>query len=371
MIARKSAWGLIPLMALLISAGCDDVMSGTQQSFINLGDFAVNKQTAYTEMRDGAGRMMAIVPKGSPHPEGFEPTMVVETPVERVVVFSSFDIAILHALGVDEAIVGVITPEDAWHVDYMKQGFADGRIQYVGESSALDYERIKVLQPDMVMTWDPSIVPMMDELGIPVVVTSTPLATCLATHVRFVEFISPFFHKEAEGAAFYARVRDTLEDIRAKTKGHPKPNAMWGDIYEKRVLVEPGNAWVAELVGLAQSDYLFDDVYGTSCIEISLERFIYSGSDADIYFTYRGIKDGITSKAALVRMNPLLAGIKPMGPEGRAYAPLPHYTQSSDRLDEILTEIAAILHPDVYPEHELQFFMQLPDDDPAKTAKVH
>jgi iron complex transport system substrate-binding protein len=146
---------------------------------------------------------------------------------------------------------------------------------------------------------------------------------------------------------------------------------MWGDIYEKRVLVEPGNSWVAEMVGLAQSNYLFDDVYGTSCIEISLDRFIYSGSDADIYFTYRTRSGGITSKASLIRVNPLLAGIKPMGPEGRAYAPLPHYIQSADRMDEILLEIAAILHPDVYPDHKLQFFFQLPDNDPPKTAKVN
>ena len=367
----KSIWAATLVLAVLTAAGCDDAMRDNQQSFINLGDFAVNRKAEYTEMRDGAGRMLAMIPRGGQAPDGYGSTEVIKTPVERVVVFSNFDVAILHALGVDQTIVGVIAPEEAWYVDYMKQGFADGRIQYVGQANALDYERIKVLKPDMVMTWDPSIVPMMDELGIPVVVTSTPLATCLATHVRFVEFISPFFNKEAEGTAFYAKVRDTLEDIREKTKGHPKPNAMWGDIYEKRVLVEPGNAWVAELVGLAQSDYLFDDVYGTSCIEISLERFIYSGSDADIYFTYRSVRDGITSKASLVRMNPLLAGIKPMGPEGRAYAPLPHYGQSSDRLDEILIEIAAILHPDIYPNYQLQFFMQLPDDDPSKTARVN
>jgi iron complex transport system substrate-binding protein len=67
---------------------------------------------------------------------------------------------------------------------------------------------------------------------------------------------------------------------------------MWGDIYEKRVMVEPGNAWVGELVGLAQSDYLFEDVYGTACIEIAVERFMYSGKDADILFTYRTRRTG-------------------------------------------------------------------------------
>jgi ABC-type Fe3+-hydroxamate transport system, periplasmic component len=366
MTPKKSIWGLTLILALCLAAGCDDLMRGNQQSFINMGDFAVNRKAEYTEMRDGAGRTLAMIPRGGTRPEGYSPTRVIETPVRRVVVFGTFDVAILHALGVDQAIVGVVAPEEKWHVDYMKQGFAEGRIQHVGAPNALDYERVKLLKPDMVMTWDPSIVPMMDELGIPVVVTHTPLATCLATHIRFVEFIAPFFNKENEGKAFYAKVNAALESIRERTRGYPQPKAMWGDVYEKRVLVEPGNAWVAELVGLAQSDYLFDDVYGTSCIEISLERFIYSGNDADIYFTYRSTKDGITSKASLVRVNPILSGIKPMGPEGRAYVPLPHYSQSADRMDEILVEIAAILHPEAYPGHQLQFFFQLPDNDPPK-----
>ena len=126
------------------------------------------------------------------------------------------------------------------------------------------------------------------------------------------------------------------------------------------MLVEPGNAWVAELIGLAQSNYLFDDVYGTSCIEISTERFIYSGQEANIYFTYRTPNNGATSKAALAHLNPLIAPIRPLGPEGRAYAPLPHYSQSADWLDEIFTEISAILHPQAYPEHRLSFFIELP-----------
>jgi iron complex transport system substrate-binding protein len=145
---------------------------------------------------------------------------------------------------------------------------------------------------------------------------------------------------------------------------------MWGDIYEKRVLVEPGNAWVGELVGLAESDYLFEDVYGTSCIEIAVERFLYSGQEADIFFTYRTKDSGATSKAALARMNPLLADIRPLK-HGKVYSPLPHYVQSGDHLDEILTEIAAILHPKVYPNFKRKYFIELPDTDPTDTKQAN
>ncbi len=144
---------------------------------------------------------------------------------------------------------------------------------------------------------------------------------CLNARMRFVQFLAPFFNKEQEADDFFAKVDQALFDIREKTKdAGPQPKVMWGDIYEKRVLVEPGNAWVGELVGLAQSDYLFDDVFGTSCIEIAVERFLYSGEDAEIFFTYRTAKDGVTSKEALARQNPLLSDIKPLK-DGKVFVP--------------------------------------------------
>jgi iron complex transport system substrate-binding protein len=41
-----------------------------------------------------------------------------------------------------------------------------------------------------------------------------------------------------------------------------KPNVIWGDIYEKRVLVEPINSSPAEIILLAGGEYAFDDVVG-------------------------------------------------------------------------------------------------------------
>jgi iron complex transport system substrate-binding protein len=355
--------------AFLLLAGCNEQQSGqnaatSKQSFMNVGEFAVTRKEGHIVVRDGAGRTLALVPRGQPAPAGFAPTQVIETPVRRAVTYRAFEIGILKALGEADSVVGVTSPRDKWFIDEVLRGFDEGRIAYIGEYNSIDYERVKTLHPDVVMTWDPSIIPMMDSLGIPVVVTSTPIATCLNTQMRFVQFIAPFFGREKEADAYFKRVSDTLADIRHKTKDDKKPNVMWGDIYEKRVLVEPGNAWVAELIGIAQSDYLFEDVYGTSCIEISTERFLSSGEQADLYFTYRTPQNGATSKAALARLNPLIANIRPLGPGGRAYAPLPIYSQSADRLDEIMVDISAILHPSIYPDYRLKFFQPLPDTDP-------
>ncbi len=358
----------VPLLAsLLLVCGCSSKDSEKMGSFIQIGEFTVNRiSDQRTDVRDGAGRTLVLIPRDAPAPEGVEPSHIVRTPVRRVVAYGYFDVATLRALGVlKDTLVGLTTPTDQWYIDEIKQGMASGKIAFLGNASSVDLERLKQQQPELVLTWNHAIIPMLDELGIPCAVTSTPVAMCLNARMRFVHFLAPFFNREEKADAFFDRVNQALIDIREKTAdAGPPPKVMWGDIYEKRVLVEPGNAWVGELVGLAESDYLFEDVYGTSCIEISVERFLYSGEDADIFFTYRTASDGVTSKAALARMNPLLADIHPVK-EGKVYAPQPHYVQSGDHLDEILTEIAAILHPNAYPGYKLRYFVELPETDPT------
>jgi iron complex transport system substrate-binding protein len=303
-------------------------------------------------------------------PQGYTRHQIVRVPVKRVAAWSNFDVSALRSLGVlEEVLVGVIQPEDKWHIDEVKRGMKAGKIVYLGNSNAIDFEKLKKQQPELALTWDRSVIPMLNELEIPCIITSAPVAMCLNARMRYVQFLAPFFQREKEADAFFARVSDALKEIRELTSyALKKPKVMWGDIYEKRVLVEPGNAWVGELVELAQSNYLFEDVYGTSCIEISTERFLYSGEDADILFTYSSPSTGATSKAALARMNPILGRIRPLK-EGRVYAPMAHYSQSGDKLDEILTEISAILHPELYPGYELRYFIELPDIDPVVSGE--
>ena len=365
------------LLLLLLPAGCNRPEDGrgssdtgrsgrTRPSFLQIGEFTVTRKSdTLTLVRDGAGRTLALVPRGTPPPEGFAPAMVVRTPVQRVVAYGFFDVATLRVLGVlDQVLVGVTTPREKWYVDDVRRGVESGRIRYLGTPAAIDYEQLRAQAPELVLTWDPSIIPMLDEMGIPCVITTTPVAMCLNARMSFVRFLAPFFGRQQEAERFFHRVSASLADIRARTAASLQhPRVMWGDMYEKRVLVEPGNAWIGELVALVNGGYLFEDVYGTSCIEISQERFLYSGRQADIYFTYRTEKSGATSKAALARINPLMAGIRPLGPEGRVYIPRPWYSQSGDRLDAIFTEIAAILHPDVYPGYRLRFFKELPATD--------
>ena len=133
------------LILALVMGGCDRDKKPAQKSFLQIGEFTITKVNKdLTLVRDGSGRTLALVPREAPAPEGYEPHMIVRTPVKRVAAYGSFDIATLRVLGVlDETLVGVTNPIEKWFVDDVKQGMAAGKIVYLGNSNAIDFERLK------------------------------------------------------------------------------------------------------------------------------------------------------------------------------------------------------------------------------------
>jgi iron complex transport system substrate-binding protein len=312
------------------------------------------------EIHDGMGRRLVLVPRDNPLPKGIDPSRVIRTPVKRVVVYSDFNMGLLRALGVlDKTLVGVTKSREHFSSLDVQRGMDSGRITYLGQSTAVDMERLKSVAPDVVFTWDQGIIPLLDNLGIQVVITSTPTAMSLQTRLHFIEFLALFFHKDKEAKGFVRKVEQAFHDIRRTTKkSKRKPRVIWGDIYPKRVLVEPVNAWASQLVEYAGGDYVLDDVYGAACLEITLEKFYLSGQKTDVLFTYRSSRLGIDSKEKLMAENPQMTDIRPFH-QGKVYCPQDHYHESSHKLDEILREIAAILHPELYPNHPFGYFRKL------------
>ena len=155
-------------------------------------------------------------------------------------------------------------PKD-WTLSTVKAGLASGRIEKLGPSTSLDLERLIRLKPELVLTWDESIIPKLSELGVTVLITYGQTAADLTTHLNFARFLAPLFGKEDQAKELTDRVNLVLTEVTAKTdRVHRRPKVIWGDIYEKRVLVEPGRSWGAQLVTAVGGDYLFNDIAGSS-----------------------------------------------------------------------------------------------------------
>jgi iron complex transport system substrate-binding protein len=348
-------------LAVLAAASPGSAATATP-GFQTIGEFSLRGlEGGRYEITDGLGRILHLVPRGMDPPPGVPRHEIIPIPVKRVVMTGGRDVSMLLALDSISVLVGVDGNHTDWKIPQVRDGLEQGRIVNVGRSHSLDYEQLAALKPDALFTWDEAQIPFLADLGIPVVINHGTQARTLDTQINFVRFLAPFVGKEQLAEIYVARVKAALDKIAQRARNAPsRPKVIWGDVWEKRVMVEPGQSWAAQLVDLAGGDYLFKDVRGSSCLEISLERFYSAAKQADVMFTYRSPETGMASKADLARTNPALAGTKPLA-SGRVYFPLPEYNQSGHRMDEVIEEIAAILQPRLFPERKITLFHALPE----------
>lgn len=250
-------WGTVLILSLAVT-------SASWAAFQAIGSFSVeSKADGSYVITDGIGRRIYLVPRGKTPPPGLPPQQVVRIPVQSVASDSARDTSLLLALDALPTVKAVTGQAKDWTIPYIRQGLADGSIVSLGQSHSLDYEQVAKVKPDVFFTWDESLIPMMDELGIPTVITNTDMARDLDTQIGFVKFLAPFFGSQPQADDYVAKVYAALTGIKQKTRqAQSKPKVIWGDVYSKRVLVEPGNSWAAQIVQAAGGDYLFADVSG-------------------------------------------------------------------------------------------------------------
>ncbi len=237
-------------------------------SFMAFGPFTIQQLPHGRYMiTDALGRKILLVPRGQSLRPGSAAQTIVRIPIRRVAISGGRDTSILMVLGEMDKLVAVTGRPDGWVLEPVKRGLATGRIASVGQGHNLDYEQLAKLKPEVFFTWDEAAIPMLERLGITVVITYADTARDLETQLNIALLMGVFFGQKAiaRAKAYITRVKAAAARLKAiVARATSRPRVIWGDIYEKRVLVEPGNSWAAQLVKLAGGEYLFDDIRGTS-----------------------------------------------------------------------------------------------------------
>ena len=313
----------------------------------------------YRELIDGAGRKFVLVPRGQKTPSGYPADRVIETPVRRLASTSRVDVGLLSELGVlDNTLVGITGTLDSWARPDIRQGMKTGKIVSLG-TMPIDYERLKIISPEVLLVSNLEYEAMVREMGISSVVTYYPMNIGLESQITKIAFLAPLFNKEDQARLFIRRMRTSIDYIYKNTREvEHRPAVLWGDIYRQNPVVEPPDCWMAEFIELAGGNYLLGQNFHGFHQMMSLETFYDLGRHCDILFSFRLPEEGMISKAAMKKIQPLLADIRPLN-EGRVVLNRKILHESLEQLDEILLEMARILHPEIFGQPEYKFFFEL------------
>ncbi len=351
------------LLAILALSQCkgSENQEKTKTDFAK--EFAILEQTNdKTVIRDSLKRKLTIYNKGE-IPKKNSLTSF-KSPVKRVIAGTSPVAALLKPLGELKSIKGVTVPAKDWFIPEIKKGLEAGNIKFLGYGmSGLNFEVIVKLAPDVFFTtsdYDQSRCALLEKRNIKPAIVHEYREETYMGQFEWIKMLAAFYNKGELAQQVFEKIRKAYFKVKQKAQSSGKPvKVAWGSIYNGKASSPGGNSYVAKALEDAGGDYVMKDFKGSGSLPVSLEKFYYSAKDADV-FIYSSTKEyGASSIKKLIASNNILGKLKSFK-TGNVWSYKTIYWQSVDKPSQILEDIAAIIHPELFPGHKLRFFEKVP-----------
>ena len=201
------------------------------------------------------------------------------------------------------------------------------------------------------------------QAGIPVVYNNEWMESSLLARAEWIKFIAVFFDKEKEADSIFNVVNESYQSVKAKAPVVKEtPAIVSGSNFRGTWYMPGGNSFMAHLFADAGGDYYYagDDSKGS--LPLNVESVLKNFSHADVW-----LNCNFASIDELVQADKKHALFKPVTTK-RVYnfnkRMLPSsandfWESAVARPDWLLLDVISVLHPDLYPDHELIYTEQL------------
>jgi len=312
-----------------------------------------------------------LVQRGTEAPEGIENVdAVVEIPIETIIPLSTTFIPFIEINHQMDTIVAVSDGTYISNETVLKK-FADGELPAVGYGATVDVETILNLEPDIIMANgygfpDYDTHPVLIDAGLTTIINGDYMESTPLGRAEWGKFIALFYNTEKTANEFFSQTVENYNEIVALAADvENKPTVFFNTAWEGTWYMPGGNSYLSLMVQDAGGDYLWKDDPSTSSLYLSFEEVIeVAGENAEIWLHPGGfsfsIADVLLSDERYGEFNALQNGmlynnnakLSAMG--GNDY-----FESGVAYPDVILADLFSIFHPDLMPDHELQYYMKL------------
>lgn len=310
----------------------------------------------------------ALVQCGAPAPTGFDAAQIIEVPVKTIVTMSTTYLPFLEQLGVLDRLVGV---DDTTYISNptVAQMAADGKLAIIGTGATVNVEKALDLQPDLIMTYasgapDYDSHPKLLEAGLKVVLNGEWLDTSPLGRAEWGKYIALFVNKEATAEETFNKVAENYDRLAALAGSATQtPSVLMATDYQGTWYMPGGQSFVARYLKDAGATYPWADDASTGSLPLAFEEIYDKAKDADAWLNLGYVNsleelkgmDARYADFAAFKSGAVWNNSKRMTANGGN----DYYESGVARPDELLADMIAILHPDLLPDRELVYYVQL------------
>lgn len=307
-----------------------------------------------------------LVQCGTPAPEDYDVSQIVNVPVDTVVATSTSFLPHLVNQGLVDRIVGLDSlfftslPEVIERIDAEE-------IVPVYADFAPDMEAFLALDPALTIVQDFSpdgTAFQLNELGLPAVVNYDFNDVSPLAQAEWGKYIALFFNTEAEATSIFSEVeRGYMDLVDLASDVTERPTVMANANFQGQWYIPGGNSFPAQLFADAGADYLWADTEESGSLLLDFESVLAVAGEADVWVNvyWATLADGLAEDANYSEFAAFDNGMvynnnHALGPNGGSL----YFELGVANPDLILADLIAIFHPELLPEHELFFYQQLP-----------
>ena len=309
-----------------------------------------------------------LVQRGTPVPAHHSGDMVIQIPVQKLVVTSSMHIALAEFAGATDVITGLAESKYVSSPE-VRKNMASGKIAEVGNGSAMNHELIIAMKPDLVMTMGSPDAPFaryqpLIGAGIPVMMNAEWLETDPIGRAEWVKLMAALLNKEEMvNQKFEAMVKEynRIKELAAKVT--QKPEVVIGMPFKGTWYVPDGDSYATQFLRDAGATYHWSDVIKTGSLALTFETVAPIALRADFWLNMSNAQTkeeiaGIDQR--YTKFNPYIKGTlynsnKRMNDIGAN----DFWESGAVNPQLILADLVKIFHPDILPGYELFYYKQL------------
>ncbi|ADG14055.1 ABC-type Fe3+-hydroxamate transport system periplasmic component-like protein [Methanocaldococcus infernus ME] len=331
---------------------------------------------AYKIVEDATGQRFLLKNESQPIPSWAEGKYdkVINIPLKRVVVMSSTHIALMEPIDDDGSVIssvkGIMWGKlYEWYFDDIKKRLENGSIIDVGSTYNPNYELIIKLSPQVIFVYPgydgDKIIEKCKELNLTYVADAEYLEDSYLARCEWVKVFAAFYNKEDVASKYFTRIEKRALNVKRLTRNCDRPLVAWGKNYPEwgGTYVPRAQSYVAKgIMEYCKGDYIFKDIPGTGSECISYETFAERARNADVWVVPSSTKWLSNFKEE----HPGYENFKAVK-DGRLFCISEDYWQLGlMNTDEVLMDLATILHPDVFKGRTTHYFLKYnPDNNTA------
>lgn len=305
--------------------------------------------------------------KGGIVPDSLKSHTIIQVPLKTIVVTSTTHIPSLEILGEENTLVG-FPDMDFISSEKTRARIEAGKVKEAGKNEQLNTEVLLDLNPDALVGFSISshnkTMDNLQQSGMKVLYNGDWNEQSPLGKAEWIKFFGALYDKEAIADELFAQIEKDYNDALALAKkATAKPTVLCGAIFQNQWYMPQGGSWGALFLKDAGVDYLWADSEGTGSLSLSLETVLDKAENADFWIG----PSQYTSLKEMTDANPHYAQFKSFkskqvyssaNKKGKTGG-LIYYELANNRPDLVLKDLIAILHPELLPGYQLQFFERL------------